>query len=224
MRARHHLLYKSFVGGFARGPDRTRINSAGRSIPDCTAQGFSPSPPNIDQLLRTNENMLAPAHEIQDLCNGHPEQSGKYHYHSWSDCIATEHHSLAGYMLDGFGIFSPTDEKGNFIRTIDLDECHGHTHSIQWNGKTVEFYHYHFTLDYPHTIGCFKGTPVSIQSSTSSSPPPSKVQPSGENAPPSEAVGACNGKSAGSNCSFNAPLGSVNGKCQTIDGTLACVP
>jgi YHYH protein len=56
----------------------------------------------------------APAHEIQDACNGHPERSGQYHYHDWSDCIqdkagqARQHSDLVGYALDGFGIHGLT--------------------------------------------------------------------------------------------------------------------
>ncbi|MEK9661432.1 MAG: hypothetical protein VW644_06815, partial [Alphaproteobacteria bacterium] len=29
----------------------------------------------------------APAYEIQDKCNGHPQRSGQYHYHDWSGCL-----------------------------------------------------------------------------------------------------------------------------------------
>ena len=107
----------------------------------------------------------AVAHEIQDHCNGHPQQQGVYHYHSGSDCFddpGTGHSALLGYALDGFGIFGPRGEGGTELASADLDECHGHTHEIEWDGETVEMYHYHLSADYPYTMGCYRGTPTSV--------------------------------------------------------------
>jgi hypothetical protein len=105
----------------------------------------------------------ANAHETQDACAGHPQQSGMYHYHRLSPCSAdsgTGHSSLVGYALDGFGIYGPRGEGGERLTDADLDECHGHTHAITWDGKTVTMYHYHATDEFPYTIGCYRGTPV----------------------------------------------------------------
>ena len=107
----------------------------------------------------------AVAHEIQDACDGHPEQSGAYHYHSVSTCLEkqssrTSHSALMGYALDGFGIFGHYGENGKELTNADLDECHGHTHEIDWDGKRLNLYHYHATWEYPYTIGCFRGRPV----------------------------------------------------------------
>jgi hypothetical protein len=30
-----------------------------------------------------------------------------------------------------------------------------------WNGKLTRIYHYIATLEYPYTVGCFRGTPIS---------------------------------------------------------------
>lgn len=112
----------------------------------------------------------AAAHEVQDHCNGHPERRGQYHYHSWSPCIpdaagdAGRHSDLAGYMLDGFGIYGPVGENGKRLENKDLDACHGHSHAINWDGQMVVMYHYHFTDEYPYSIGCFKGMPVAMPS------------------------------------------------------------
>jgi hypothetical protein len=104
----------------------------------------------------------AAAHEIQDKCDGHPEIEGQYHYHNLSKCIEEttngKHSELVGYALDGFGIFGIYGENGKQLTDQDLDECHGHTHEILWDGKKVNLYHYHATKEYPYTIGCFKGT------------------------------------------------------------------
>lgn len=122
----------------------------------------------------------AAAHEIQDNCKGHPAARGQYHYHSWSPCIpdaagqAGKHSDLTGYMLDGFGIYGPVGEKGKRLSNADLDACHGHSHTINWDGQEVGMYHYHFTDEYPYSIGCFKGTPMAMEERV---PPPMGMRP-----------------------------------------------
>ena len=112
----------------------------------------------------------APAHEVQDACSGHPRPGGAYHYHSLSNCIPRirENNALVGYALDGFGIFSPYDDTGKELTTNDLDECHGKTSSIIWDGKEVTMYHYVLTRDYPYTVGCFRGIPTRVPVAPSS--------------------------------------------------------
>jgi hypothetical protein len=108
----------------------------------------------------------APAHEIQDRCNGHPEIGGRYHYHDWSACIddsggdAGRHSSVVGYMLDGIPIFGPKGENGKSLKNSDLDVCHGHAHAVIVDGQRQVRYHYHFTAEFPYTIGCFRAQPV----------------------------------------------------------------
>ncbi|MDF2723676.1 MAG: hypothetical protein K0Q59_3351, partial [Paenibacillus sp.] len=108
----------------------------------------------------------AVAHETQDSCYGHPEMDGSYHYHNLSACIddayTGEHSKLVGYALDGFGIYGKYGEGGAYLSNDDLDEFHGHTHTIEWDGKQVTMYHYHTTDEYPYTIGAFKGKPAKI--------------------------------------------------------------
>jgi len=107
----------------------------------------------------------AVAHEIQDSCGGHPEVTGAYHYHAQPLCFdvapfADGHSGLIGYAMDGFGIYGPNGEHGVALSDADLDECHGHTHEIVWDGQVVTMYHYHFTTEFPYSISCFKGTPI----------------------------------------------------------------
>jgi YHYH protein len=107
----------------------------------------------------------APAYEIQDACNGHPERNGSYHYHDYSPCLkdttgdAGQHSAVVGYMLDGFAIFGLKGEGGKELTNADLDECHGHSHAVEIDGEKRVAYHYHFTREYPYSIGCFKGVP-----------------------------------------------------------------
>lgn len=104
----------------------------------------------------------AVAHETQDACQGHPQVSGVYHYHSISACVDKKrepdgHSSLIGYMVDGFGLYGHYGEKGKLLTSQDLDECHGHTHVVNWDGKPTNMYHYHATWDFPYTAGCMRG-------------------------------------------------------------------
>jgi hypothetical protein len=99
------------------------------------------------------------AWEVQDGCDGHPQQSGQYHFHSLSSCF-TEEDALFGYALDGFGIYTETGEDGEPLTTADLDECHGRTSEVLWQGELVEIYHYVATADFPYTVGCFAGPPI----------------------------------------------------------------
>jgi hypothetical protein len=104
----------------------------------------------------------AVAEEVQDHCEGHPNQA-IFHQHWLSTCLpdtGTGHSPLLGYAFDGFGIYGHRGEGGEVLTNADLDACHGHTHTIRWNGKKVRMYHYHATWEFPYTVGCFRGTPV----------------------------------------------------------------
>jgi hypothetical protein len=190
------------------------------------------------------EGRDAVAHEVQDHCDGHPQEGGYYHYHSLSSCIedaSTGHSALVGYAFDGFGIYGYYGEDGKELTNADLDECHGHTHLIEWNGQMVEMYHYHATREFPYVVSCFRGAP-SVKALT--------VQNGGQNAsqnggvpqtgaqqqnggqgpqggqPPQEAISSCTNQTQGAACSFNTPNGTINGTCMTPPGSaqLACVP
>lgn len=181
------------------------------------------------------EGRDAAAHEILDGCQGHPQQQGMYHYHAGSTCLgdtnADGQSPLLGYALDGFGIYGKYDENGRELTSDDLDECHGRTSVVEWEGKNVSMYHYVITRDYPYSIGCFRGTPVSnggqgndaggaMQPQTGA-----KQTGGGGNGPPQEAIAACTGKQINGSCSFSTPHGTMTGTCRnTPDGSVACVP
>ncbi len=108
----------------------------------------------------------AAAHEMLDRFGGHTDGTERYHYHFPSQDLQDHihvheegHSALMGYMLDGFGIYGPHGEDGELLSSEDLDECHGHTHEILWDGQMIEMYHYHWTYDFPYNIGCYRGTP-----------------------------------------------------------------
>jgi len=107
----------------------------------------------------------APAYEVQDACNGHPQRRGLYHYHDWSPCMVPADHPAdrpVGWMLDGFPILGPRAADGRALTNADLDECHGRVGEVEIDGRRVTTYHYRFTFEYPYTIGCFRGTPIAL--------------------------------------------------------------
>ncbi len=187
----------------------------------------------------------APVHEVQDSCDGHPQASGFYHYHSLSDCIidsaTSGHSSLVGYAFDGFGIYGYYGEDGAEVTNEDLDACHGHTHVVEWDGQMVEMYHYHATHEFPYVVGCFHGEAAVRALSAGEGmnggqqgQPPAGGQPTqaqgadqgaGQQQPPQEAIDACVSLTVNSACTVNTPNGTLSGTCQTLQSSVvACVP
>ena len=106
-------------------------------------------------------NRDAGAWEVQDSCEGHPEVTGAYHYHTLSSCIDdVSVDTIIGWALDGFPITGPTVGEGNVLTTADLDECHGITSTLDIDGEQVTTYHYVMTQDFPYSVSCFRGTPA----------------------------------------------------------------
>ncbi|MEJ2665592.1 MAG: YHYH protein [Deinococcales bacterium] len=105
----------------------------------------------------------AAAHEIQDLCDGHPQAKGQYHYHSSSPCLpGAQSNALVGYALDGYPILGMRDAQGKLLTDADLDACHGRAEVVTVGGRTYH-YAYRLTEAYPYTLGCYTGV---VQAST----------------------------------------------------------
>ena len=110
------------------------------------------------------EDRDAVAHETQDSCGGHPQRLGIYHYHAIPACLTkgeSKHRAsgLVGYALDGFPIYGPRGSGGKLLTNDDLDACHGQTSKVFSEGRWRRIYHYNATLEYPYTLGCYRGTP-----------------------------------------------------------------
>lgn len=109
----------------------------------------------------------AVAHEVQDSCDGHPDRANEYHNHSVSSCLLQTAPSgastLVGYALDGYGIYVEKDTQGQLPTNSSLDKCHGRTSMVLWNGKLRRIYHYVATIEYPYTVGCFRGHPITVR-------------------------------------------------------------
>jgi len=93
-----------------------------------------------------------------DQYNGHPQQSGQYHYHVEPLYVTVQKgkNALIGFLLDGFPVYGPV-ENGVTLTSASLDANHGHS------GVTADYpdgiYHYHITADAPYINGTgFRGT------------------------------------------------------------------
>jgi hypothetical protein len=136
-------------------------------LPLVPAAGLSPSCVSLGAIGATLNGVVlynamdargndAVAHEIVDAFGGHPAMTD-YHYHFVPERLdaaplADGHSGLVGYIRDGFPLYGYRGTGGVELRNTDLDECHGHSHGALG-------YHYHATLEYPYTIGCYRGTP-----------------------------------------------------------------
>lgn len=103
----------------------------------------------------------AGAWEIQDGCEGHPQATGIYHYHTLSSCIKDVNVStVIGFALDGYPITGPKVGENNYLTTSDLDECHGIVSEVMLDGLKTKTYHYVMTQDFPYSVSCFRSTPI----------------------------------------------------------------
>ena len=87
-----------------------------------------------------------------DQYNGHPQQTGQYHYHIEPLYITAMHgkDALIGFLLDGFPVYGP-EENGALVSGSELDDFHGHTTPTKEYPEGI--YHYHITADDPYING-----------------------------------------------------------------------
>lgn len=115
------------------------------------------------------DNSAAPGDDIFteeatfDKCDGHPDMSSRYHYHSEPSSISNDDDSFIGVLRDGFPVYG-RNEYNSSTDVTGLDSAGGKT------GKTVDspstdVYHYHLNLQsngtksaYFISAGYYKGT------------------------------------------------------------------
>lgn len=177
----------------------------------------------------------AAAYEVQDKCEGHPEVTGQYHYHSESGCFDEQSvETVLGFALDGFPITGGEVSEGKYLTTDDLDVCHGLVSEIVLDGKQVTTYHYVMTADFPYSVSCFRGKPSRVNPSN---PPTSGGVSngisggtgsgmSGGQTPPKAAQDACISKQTGNSCEVSTSNGKLSGECRTTPDNkyFACIP
>lgn len=159
------------AAAYDRNPNSISAQSLSFSVPIAPAVAAAPSCIGGEVGVAVNGVPIfnafdaggrdAGAWEVQDVCQGHPQNTGSYHYHTISDCLDPPGENpsrLIGYAFDGFGIYGSRDAQGVEVQNSDLDECHGITSTVEWDGAMVEMYHYVATNEFPYTVGCFRGT------------------------------------------------------------------
>jgi hypothetical protein len=136
--------------------------------PSCVSQGAIGVTTNGVVIFNASDarGEDAVAREIIDEFGGHPARSN-YHYHFIPERLDSEslidgHSGIVGYINDGFPIYGYRGEGGVEVSNSNLNRCHGHIHGSLG-------YHYHATIEYPYTVGCYHGTPTS---NSSGRPPP----------------------------------------------------
>jgi len=97
-----------------------------------------------------------------DQYNGHPQNTGQYHYHIEPLYLTANEgaDALLGFLLDGFPVYGPM-ENGSLVSNSSLDAYHGHTHATADYPDGI--YHYHTTSSAPYINGDgFYGTPGTV--------------------------------------------------------------
>jgi hypothetical protein len=121
------------------------------------------------------EGRDAAAHELLDVCAGHPDMTSTYHHHDIPPCILDKvpkgTSRLVGFALDGYGIYVVKDRQGRLPNNAALDACHGTSSRVRWNGKLRRIYHYVATLEYPYSVGCYRGSPIAAARGPAGGPP-----------------------------------------------------
>jgi hypothetical protein len=107
--------------------------------------------PLFNQFAGPNQPLAGEINSF-DQYNGHPQQTGQYHYHVEPLYITatTAKSSLIGFLLDGFPVYGPS-ENGKTLSSADLDTYHGHTTATEDYPSGI--YHYHITADSPYING-----------------------------------------------------------------------
>ena len=113
-----------------------------------------------------------------DVCGGHIDPGGWYHWHATSTDIATvektegvavncalaqDASAALGFAFDGFPMFGSLEADGS--KPEGLDKCHGHMGETRL-GKT---YHYHASTEFPNLPTCLSGVVAENNFSTTSS-------------------------------------------------------
>lgn len=116
------------------------------------------------------DNTAAPGDDIYneektfDKCDGHPEKTGKYHYHSEPGPISNNDYAFVGILRDGFPIYG-RKEYATGTTATGLDSYGGKTGTTVDSPSTA-VYHYQTNLQtngtasvYFLTKGYYSGTP-----------------------------------------------------------------
>lgn len=95
------------------------------------------------------DNQAAPGDDIYnesksfDPCQGHPQNTGVYHYHSEPYAISYDDDRLVGVLRDGYFVYGRRDLDGTL--PTNLDAAGGHAATTP-DSPTTPVYHHHLNL------------------------------------------------------------------------------
>ncbi|GBF38802.1 YHYH protein [Leptospira johnsonii] len=163
------------AGGFHTNPNTIISQNITMTIPttptvtDCTQSNAGTDSVGITTLgVVIFNNQAAPGDSFateyytMDQSQGHPQNTGKYHYHTEPYKITNDDDSMVGIMLDGFPIYGKKNQSGSYP-TLDSTT---HTTSCTPTEFPDGTYCYHVENNTGlngYIIGSyFKGTPGSV--------------------------------------------------------------
>lgn len=163
-----HAQYEAPHAGMVLAPNRIATQALSLQVPLVPALGTASDTPLGPMGMAVNGvaifNQYAAGrspltNEILtfDRFNGHPQQTGQYHYHVEPLWLTSNRgaDSLIGVLLDGFPVYGPRDQDGSM--PAGLDSCNGHTHATRELPSGI--YHYHVVSAPPYIAGCYRGAP-----------------------------------------------------------------
>ena len=108
--------------------------------------------PLFNQYAGPGQQELTSEIDSFDQYNGHPQNTGVYHYHIVPLGLTVQNgpEALVGFLLDGFPLYGP-QESGQAVTNGDLDQYHGHSHATDEYPGGI--YHYHLTAEAPYING-----------------------------------------------------------------------
>lgn len=172
-----NACYSSFSSNVRHGnPNVISSKSISITVPYApTAAGSATATPEGAIGVALNgvviyDNSAAPGDDIYqeeltfDKCDGHPDVSSTYHYHTEPSSITSTDSKFIGVMRDGFPIYGRNDYATGTTVT-GLDSAGGKT-STTVDSPSTPVYHYHVNLQtngtdsaYFISAGYYKGTP-----------------------------------------------------------------
>lgn len=159
-----NLIYpQNYVVGFPLSPDTNAQSMMGTAVVGLAVNGI----PIYGDFAAPGDDIYQEAKTF-DRCGGHPQMSGRYHYHAEPYALSYDDGGFIGVMRDGYPIYGRKDPDGTYP---SLDAYGGHT-GVTIDSPSSAVYHYHVNeqtstnaqsagqKQWFLTAGKFRGTPA----------------------------------------------------------------
>ena len=158
----NEIVAQTYSVTFPTTPNTTEQSMMGTAVVGLTVNGV----PVFGNFAAPGDDIFEEAMTF-DRCGAHPQNNGKYHYHSEPYAISYDDSNFIGVMRDGYPIYGRRDPDGSLPA---LDTYGGHM-GVTVDSPATPVYHYHVneqTSTNPGTMGqtqwfltsgTFRGTP-----------------------------------------------------------------